>query len=267
VIATITGWLAASLAATLALVAWRLLAVRMEAVARASHQLRGPLTAARLGLQLEIRSGSPPADRLRAIDVELGSAALALEDLAGAASRWRAPAADVAAMEEIELRELVADSVEAWRALADATGVDLRIRWSGGPGPVIGDRLRLAQATGNLIANAIEHGGGQVEIRGTHHRGAIRLEVIDGGSGLPAPVSELARRAGRGRSRAERDRKRAGRGRGLAIAVAVAEVHGGRLAAAPSKRGARLVLELPAARRGAPASGSEAAPEDRPAPA
>jgi signal transduction histidine kinase len=33
----------------------------------------------------------------------------------------------------------------------------------------------------------------------------------------------------------------------LAIALAVAEAHGGRLAAAPSERGARLVLELPAA--------------------
>jgi signal transduction histidine kinase len=268
VIATVAGWLAASLAATLALVARRLLTVRMEAVARASHELRGPLTAARLGLQLGIRSGRLPADRLRAIDLELGSAALALEDLDGAATRRRvAHVGDPAAADEIDLHELVADSVEAWRALAEAYGVALRIRWSGGPGRVLGDRLRLAQAMGNLIANAIEHGGGDVELRGTHHRDAVRLEVIDGGASLPAPVDELARRAGRGRNRAERDRRRAGRGRGLAIAVAVAEAHGGRLAAAPSERGARVVLELPAARRDAPASGSAAGPEDRPAPA
>ncbi len=57
-------------------------------------------------------------------------------------------------------------------------------------------------------------------------------------------MSELIRRPRGGRG---------ARGRGLAIASAVAESHGGRLAAAPSERGARLVLELPYA--DGPASG------------
>jgi len=64
----------------------------------------------------------------------------------------------------------------------------------------------------------------------------IRIEVSDWGPGLPAPVAQLARRAHGGRG---------SRGRGLAIAAAIAEDHGGRLAAAPSEHGARLVLELP----------------------
>jgi hypothetical protein len=54
-------------------------------------------------------------------------------------------------------------------------------------------------------------------------------------------VPELTRRARAGRGP---------RGRGLAIAVAIAADHGGRLRSAPSLRGARLVLELPAARLG-----------------
>jgi signal transduction histidine kinase len=89
---------------------------------------------------------------------------------------------------------------------------------------------------GNLIATAIEHGGGEITVRGRLDHGAIRIEVVDDGPGLPAPVAELARRPRAGRGR---------RGRGLAIASAVAVAHGGRLAAAPSERGARLVLELP----------------------
>ncbi|MBV8947785.1 MAG: HAMP domain-containing histidine kinase [Solirubrobacterales bacterium] len=228
------GWLAASGAGFAAGAAWRALGGRMESVARACHELRGPLTAARLGLQLGASTGELSPARLRAIDLELGRAALALEDLDTARTRrikpWRPP-------EPVDLEALVSDSVEAWRATAAARGVELRASWAGSPARVWGDRLRLAQATGNLLANAIEHGGGQVEVRGGAARGRARIEVIDAGAGLPAPIAELASRRQHGRGT---------RGRGLAIATAVATGHGGRLAAAPSEHGARLVLELPA---------------------
>lgn len=54
---------------------------------------------------------------------------------------------------------------------------------------VWGDRLRLAQVTGNRISNAFEHGGGVVEVHGRGSR------VSDTGPGLRAPVPELARGA------------------------------------------------------------------------
>lgn len=233
--AALAGWGAASLFAVVALLARRALTGRMEAVARACHELRGPIGAVRLGLELGARVGELSPARLRAIDLELGRAALALEDLADLRHRRRA----VRVREEVDLQELLSDSVEAWCAGAAAEGVQLRMRWSGDPARVWGDRLRLAQATGNLIANAIEHGGGVVEVRGRSDAAGVRLEVIDGGPGLPAPVAQLARRAHGGRG---------SRGRGLAIAAGVAQDHGGRLAAAPTERGARLVLELPAKR-------------------
>src|ERR1700730_12880311 len=75
----LSGWAAAGLAA---LIAWRVLGWRMEAVARACHELRGPLTAARLGLELGAREGSLTSARLAAIDLELARASLALDDLA-----------------------------------------------------------------------------------------------------------------------------------------------------------------------------------------
>jgi signal transduction histidine kinase len=232
---SLAGWLAASGAGLAAGGAWRALSGRMENVARACHELRGPLTAARLGLQLGERVGELSPARMRAIDLELGRAALALEDLdavraPGLMSAWR-PLAPV------DLGELVADSVEAWRPAAAARAVELRASWSGRPVSVWGDRLRLAQATGNLIANAIEHGGGVVEVSGAMDGRQARVEVSDTGPGLPAPVAVLARRPRAGRG---------DRGRGLAIARAVAASHGGRLESAPSQRGARLVLELPA---------------------
>jgi signal transduction histidine kinase len=138
----------------------------------------------------------------------------------------------------VDVFELLRSQAETWRAAAcDANAVV--VRDARGPVFVRGDRTRLAQATGNLLGNAFEHGGGRVELRvRAAPRDRIAIEVTDGGPGLPAPVGALTAGAQGGRGR---------RGRGLAIAAEVAARHGGRLSAAPSARGARLVLELPRA--------------------
>jgi signal transduction histidine kinase len=229
------AWLVASTAVCSGLVVRRAGEMRMEAVARACHELRGPLAAARLGLELGVRVGELSPAQLRALDLELGRASLALDDLAAVGRRDR----DGHAQDAVDVGALLADSVEAWRAVAAARGAVLAFDWSGAAACVRGERLRLAQATGNLIANAIEHGGGEISVRGSlaAEGTAVRIEVVDAGPGLPAPVAELARRPRGGRG---------ARGRGLAIAATIARDHGGRLAAAPSERGARLVLELPA---------------------
>jgi signal transduction histidine kinase len=241
------GWLAASGAGLAAAGVWRALAERMETVARACHELRGPLTAARLGLDYGAGGGELTPARLRAIDLELGRAALVIDDLdAVRTRRARSRPADA-----IDLEQLVTDSVQAWLPTAARRGVQLRASWSGSPANVRCDRLRLAQITGNLISNAIEHGGGVVEVSGHGDGVRARIEVTDTGPGLPAPLPELVRGARSGRGR---------RGRGLAIACAIAARHGGRVAAAPSVRGARLVLELPAGAAAAARPGVRAKP-------
>jgi signal transduction histidine kinase len=231
------GWLVAVVAVAVAVLAWRSLTARMDAVARACHELRGPLTAARLGLQLGTRAGQLSPMRLQAIDLELGRAALALDDLTGAAEP------DCAGV-TVDLRTLAVDCVEASAGMAASRGIALRLGAAaghrGGGVIVVGHRLRLAQAIGNLVANAIVHGGGFVEVSCIAHAGAARIEVVDGGPGLPAPVAVLA-------GSPRRRRRRTGHGHGLAVAHAVAEAHGGRLASAPAERGARVVLELPLA--------------------
>lgn len=237
--ASVGGWVAAALVVLVVARLRRAFGLRLEAVARACHELRGPLAAARLGLSLGTRDGALSPGRLRAIDAELSRATLALDDLAdprGGAPRPRR-------LERFDVRALLADSVEAWQGTAAAAGVTLRGAWTGAGAVMWGDRLRLAQATGNLIANAIEHGSEAVEVDGSVREGLIRIVVSDRGPGLPAPVAELCRFARRGRG---------ARGRGLAIASEIARGHGGRLASAPAQRGARLVLELPAAATGGP---------------
>jgi signal transduction histidine kinase len=239
---SVAGWVAAGLAGVLAVSVLRAYGDRMEAVARACHELRGPLAAARLGLAAPAGQELPSPGRLRAIDTELGRAALALDDLSGTGGGprrlWR--------LDRVDVRGLVTDCVEAWQAGAAVGGRAVGVGWSGAEAAVWGDRLRLAQALGNLLANAIEHGRGSVGVDVTVHGGVVRVAVTDDGPGLPAPVSELRRRPRRGRG---------ARGRGLAIAADVAEAHGGALVSAPSESGARLVLELPVALPGQDCAG------------
>lgn len=221
---TIASWfLTAAFAVLFVRSHWRLVLV-----ARASHELRGPLSAVQLGLGA--LSGEPA--RVAAIELELARAGRALEDLAAAPAGRRVDGL----ARPVDLTRLVADHEAAWRTLAGAFGAELRVDAHGGL--AIGDPLRIAQACSNLIGNAAEHGGNEVRVivRGT------RIEVADDGPGLPAPVGVLTTTA-----RARRGR----RGHGLAIAAAIAEQHGGRLAAAPAPQGARLVLELPPARENA----------------
>jgi signal transduction histidine kinase len=103
---------------------------------------------------------------------------------------------------------------------------------------VFADPLRIAQACANLVGNAAEHGGGVVRVRVRATGDRVRIEVADDGPGLPMSVSALTAAAAARRGR---------RGHGLAIAAAIAEHHGGRLHAAPSDGGARLMLDMPAA--------------------
>lgn len=212
---------------------------RREMVARACHELRGPLTAVRLGLATMERRQEAPPERLAMLDRELRRAGLALDDFAAARSGRRIVDREM----PVEVSELLEEQFHGWEAVAEAfdsivvLGVLLPGRM------ILGDRLRLAQAISNLIANALEHAPGRVELTALliepRH---VRIEVRDEGPGLPVPLVELTRRARGGRGRD-------GRGRGLAIAAQIAERHRGRLLAAPAPQGTRIGIELPLMRR------------------
>jgi len=225
----LAGWAAALCACGGASWLWTQLSRRVELVADAGHELRGPLCAARLGLH-----GLGDEERASAVDLELRRAALALDELV-AAGRGRRLGPRVGL---VDVGALLDDGAEAWQPLAAAFGGVVIVEPMRGRALVRADPGRLAQACGNLVANAVEHGGSPVRVRGRVVAGRVRIEVSDTGPGLPAPVAELvARRRGRG----------APRGRGLGIAARTAESSGGRLSSAPSAAGARLVLEFPSA--------------------
>jgi signal transduction histidine kinase len=222
------GWTAALCALAAAAFLRAALVRRMALVAQAAHELRGPLGAALLGLH-GVGSGPGGSRRVAAVQLELRRAGLALEDLHAAPRGRRAP--ELA--EHVDVGALVTEAAEAWRPLAAALGTELHVVPVLGRPVVRADRLRLAQAVGNLVLNALEHGAGPVRIRVEAARACVRVAVRDHGPGLPAPPAG-GPHAGR-------------RGHGLAIVARVAERHGGRLFCAPVTAGACLVLELPRA--------------------
>jgi DNA-binding response OmpR family regulator len=230
---TLAAWLVAAIALAFAALTRLELRRRRELVARACHELRGPLTAAHLALHAGARHEDAPPDRLAAIELELKRAGVALDDLAAARRGQRAPDRD----EPVDIGDLLAYQAATWRIVAGVFGCRVELVEPDRGAVVRGDRLRLAQAVGNLVANALEHGTGRVELLARSMGDRVRIEVADEGPGLPAPVGDLTRRPRAGRGR---------RGRGLAIAADIADRHGGRLVAAPSARGARVALELPA---------------------
>jgi two-component system sensor histidine kinase BaeS len=88
--------------------------------------------------------------------------------------------------------------------------------------------VRLRQAVGNLVTNAVRHTpeDGRITLRARRERDEVVIEVSDTGSGI-APehlphVFDRFWRADRSRSRAT-----GGRGLGLAIARQLVEAHGG----------------------------------------
>jgi two-component system sensor histidine kinase KdpD len=109
--------------------------------------------------------------------------------------------------------------------------------------PVACDYAQIDQVVTNLLENALLHTppGTPVLARATSAGGVVRIEVVDGGPGVPIAERErLFRAFERGQTRAP------GSGLGLTIARGFVEAHGGKLwlEDAPVS-GARFVFTLP----------------------
>ena len=108
------------------------------------------------------------------------------------------------------------------------------------------DRVRLEQALGNLVDNALRHGAGTIELGGKVENGTVTLRVSDAGDGFPA---DFLPHAFERFSRVDVARGGDGTGLGLAIVDAIARAHGGSAVAANSPRGgAEITLTIPAHR-------------------
>lgn len=238
-----SGW---ALAAVLAVSVRSMSVARSERLAQACHELRGPLCAIGLGVELVGTDGNLAPNRARALQLELGRARQALDDLVVAGGVRARAHPTRPALRQVGLGALITESADVWRAAAGERSLQVELP-AGGEVFVPGERLRLAQALGNLLANALEHGDGSVVVALRTDGRIARVEICDGGRGLPAPVADLIGSRRRGWSFRSLRIGVQERGHGLRIAAELIHAHGGRLFSAPSDRGARLVLELPRA--------------------
>jgi len=148
--------------------------------------------------------------------------------------------------EPVPVAALLDQVVTAHEARAEAVGVALRVRVTGSPVLPV-DPVRLRQALGNLLSNAIRHtaAGGTVTIRGGVTGDRLLLAVEDTGAGIAADdLPHVFDRFWRADS--SRSRDTGGSGLGLAIVQQIARLHGGQVSvtSAPGE-GSRFVLSLP----------------------
>jgi signal transduction histidine kinase len=151
-------------------------------------------------------------------------------------------------VENIDLAELVRGTLDEWTPEARRRGISLQVRLPVGPLPLCGDPIRLSQALGNLIENALKYAGQNGWVRvdvAPALFGSYELAVMDSGPGIPLDVlPRVFERYFRVEGRASGGP--GGMGLGLAIARAIVLAHGGELTAeSPRGSGARFVLRLP----------------------
>jgi heavy metal sensor kinase len=195
-----------------------------EFVADAGHELRTPLALVRTELELALRHGGSPTElreAIRSSSEEVDRLAQLAEDLLLIARSeegrlaLRMETLDGGALLDSVARRFELRAQEAGRRLSaeEAAGLEL-----------VGDRIRLEQALGNLVENALRYGAGDVGLSVATENGFVQLHVTDEGTGFPP---EFLERAFERFTRPDAARSRGGTGLGLSIVRVIAEAHGG----------------------------------------
>jgi len=195
-------------------------------VSDAAHELRSPLTA--LGLQLQLlRRATTDAERNSAIDALSGGIERArrlVEQLLALARSE--PGVKTAPFSAVDLSEAVRLAVADVVPLAHDKGTELELEAA--PGIRIdGDAFALRILARNLVDNAVRYspGGGRVQVTLRTEAGRPALIVDDSGPGIPPDDRKrVFDRFYRGAGRDE-----GGSGLGLAIALGIAGQHRARI--------------------------------------
>jgi len=230
---------------------------RRRLIAAVSHDLRTPLASLRLlvdAVEDGVATGETRARYLREMRTHVAALSVLIDDLFELS---RLEAGEISwSMHQVELGELVSETVAALRAQAAERGVMVAAELPDGDAGTLAAHAnaeKVQRVLFNLIVNAIRHtpADGSVVVRARPAAGTaslVEIEVVDDGAGVPAEererVFEPFYRGGEDGAARSSD----GAGLGLAISRAIVEAHGGRIWLEPADpRGTRVRFTLPAA--------------------
>lgn len=203
-------------------------------VADAAHELRSPLTALKLQMQLLQRApdDTARAQAAQALNAGIDRAARLVEQLLALARTE--PGASLAQPVDLDLSEIVRAAVAETVPFAHARGTTMAL-FADAPVLVRGDAAALTVLARNLVDNAVRYSprGSRVELRVSQQAGAAWLCVDDAGPGIS--VDERSRVFDRFYRHAAGGE--AGSGLGLAIVRSVAERHGATVSLSESPLG------------------------------
>jgi two-component system, OmpR family, sensor kinase len=208
-----------------------------------SHELRTPLTALH-GYAEALRDGAGAPGRPAEVGATLVAETERLDHfIADLLSLARLEADDFRlAPDTVDLGELLAQIVTAWRASAESCGVSLTALPPPGSGIAEADPMRVRQLLDGLVENALRATptGGRVVLAARTEGEGVELTVTDSGPGLEVGEHEHAFERGylRDRYAAHRD---VGTGLGLSIARRLAQRMGGTLRATSGEAGGTVM--------------------------
>jgi len=217
----------------------------------ASHELRTPLTSVRGYAELYQSGATDDAGMvIERISEEAGRMSLLVEDLLALV---RMDEGRPLKQDRVDLLELVLHSADSARA--GFPGRQITVNNKCGDIPVvIGDANRLHQVVGNLLTNALRHGGedAKVQINLSEANNQVAIEVKDDGRGISeTDLPHLFERFYR--PDVSRSRASGGSGLGLSIVKSLVEAHGGTIDVTSSEgHGTSFTVVLPSAAADAP---------------
>ncbi len=213
----------------------------------ASHELRTPVANLKAELDLALRRSRTTEEleaALRSASDETDRLVRLAEDLLVLA---RAEGGKLPVRQErVDVGALVRDIVGAFAGRASERAISLDHRAADGVGANL-DPLRIRQAVGNLLDNALRHTppGGRVSVGLSKRDGEVAISVADSGPGFSPTLLGSAFEPF-SRDDAARTRADGGTGLGLTIVRAIALAHGGSVEARNTDNGAEVVLRFPA---------------------
>jgi two-component system, OmpR family, sensor kinase len=210
-------------------------------VSDASHELRTPLAMLRTELELALHKARTPEEleqSVRSAAEETDRLSRIADDLLllARAEQGKLPLQ----AEPTDLVDVLETVRTRFGGRAELEGRPLEVVVDDSPVARV-DRLRLEQALGNLVDNALRHGDGAITLTAATRDSAAELHVLDEGPGFPDGFGDKAFEPF-SRATASGD----GSGLGLAIVATIVYAHAGQVEAGSRQGGgADVSIRLP----------------------